>query len=227
MKKGAATGLRMHTGEPGGREGGSEVRIEGKREARHECEAAQLGAAEETKRGWQLRSGVAMDRVLAIAMKVKRAARGRDGEGSPCCSGVSRAGEHTLHHCCALGPTCAETAMPRVLEADKVSDYLLWTVLRQFGLINLGQLGPEATAFAGLVKALCRWMGVPLKPVVVCLHIRVPEALHVADGRPQCKATSEAVARTRNSFAFVDVLGCLAQDDCDEMLVIRPDKSAT
>jgi len=37
-----------------------------------------------------------------------------------------------------------------------------------------------------------------------------------------CKAAAKAVACTRHSFAFVDALACLAQDDCDEA-VIRPD----
>jgi len=37
------------------------------------------------------------------------------------------------------------------------------------------------------------------------------------------KAVSEAEARTHDSFTFVDAAACLAQDDCDEILVIRPD----
>jgi len=31
------------------------------------------------------------------------------------------------------------------------------------------------------------------------------------------------VARTRDPFAFADAPACLAQDECDEMLVIRLD----
>jgi len=38
-----------------------------------------------------------------------------------------------------------------------------------------------------------------------------------------CKAVSEAVVRTRDPFAFVDAPPCLAQDNCDEMLVTLPD----
>jgi len=33
--------------------------------------------------------------------------------------------------------------------------------------------------------------------------------------------------RTRDPLAFVDVPSCLAQNDCDEMLVNRPDSSGT
>jgi len=39
-----------------------------------------------------------------------------------------------------------------------------------------------------------------------------------------CKAASEAMARARGPFIFVDAPAYLAQwEDCDEMLVIRPD----
>jgi len=59
--------------------------------------------------------------------------------------------------------------------------------------------------------------GMPLSPV--CL---VYDTSLIADH--WCKAAAEAVAM-RYPFAFVDVLACLAQDDCDEMLVTRPDSS--
>jgi len=39
------------------------------------------------------------------------------------------------------------------------------------------------------------------------------------------KAASEAVARTRDLCAFVDAPACIAQDDWDELLIIRPDSS--
>jgi len=39
----------------------------------------------------------------------------------------------------------------------------------------------------------------------------------------RCKVATEVGARTRDPFAFVDVPACLAQDDCDARLVIRPD----
>jgi len=93
----------------------------------------------------------------------------------------------------------------RVLEAGNVSDYCLWkdshteAVLHPPGLINLGQLGPEAAAFVSLVKAQCRRMGVPFYSqwwyarISVCLvHYTSLMADH------WCQAASDALVRTRD-----------------------------
>jgi len=119
------------------------------------------------------------------------------------------------------------------LEAGKVSDYRLWkksspeVVLHPFGLTNLGQLGPDATSFASLVTAQCRRMGTPFcsQSWHVCISVYLVHYRSLVVDY-WYKAASEAVARTRDPFAFVDAPACLAQDDCDEMLVIRPDHSA-
>jgi len=51
----------------------------------------------------------------------------------------------------------------------------------------------------------------------------VPRALHIVDTGHWRKAASEAIAHTRDLFAFVDVPACLSQDKCHEVLAIRPD----
>jgi len=98
------------------------------------------------------------------------------------------------------------------------------TVTHPCGLTNLGQLGSRSGRLRHTGQGPVQENGAPFcrhwwhARIFMCLvHYMWLMADH------WCKPTLEAVARTRDRFAFVDAPVSLAQDDCDEVLVLCPD----
>lgn len=82
------------------------------------------------------------------------------------------------------------------------------------------QLEPEAAAFCYPVQGNG---GALLQPVVVCMHLHVPHPLRVADGRSLVRSCLGGCGPHARHVRLRGCPACLAQDDIDEMLVIRPE----